>query len=148
MKFDTFLATVDDWGKFQKIKYTLICLTYMLPPIMVYTYTFTAATPDFRCANTNSSLVDGYSESANRLLTGNYKSFEEQCKNEQSHLSISECQRCYYQDNSTARLKKCSKYVFSREHYTKTLVEEVRLYFIFKSVTSMFSNSGIWFAIE
>ncbi|CAF0767154.1 unnamed protein product [Adineta ricciae] len=127
MKFDTFLATVGDWGKFQKIKYTLICLTYMLPPIMVYTYSFTAATPDFRCAHPNIPSVNEYNKSANEIFKKSYAPSEDQCKKEASHLSISECQRCYYQNDDTAsssKLNKCSQYVFSREYYTKTLVEE------------------------
>ncbi|CAF0770190.1 unnamed protein product [Adineta ricciae] len=127
MKFDTFLATVGDWGKFQKVKYTLICLTYMLPPIMVYTYSFTAATPDFRCVRPDNSSTDEYNKVDNEFFKRNYEPSEERCKNEKSHISISECQRCFYQNKDTtssSKLNQCSQYVFSREHYTKTLVEE------------------------
>jgi hypothetical protein len=73
MKFDTFLATVGDWGKFQKVKYTLICLTYMLPPIMVYTYTFTAAIPKFRCVDPTAIYTDEYSPSSNKFFEERYK---------------------------------------------------------------------------
>jgi hypothetical protein len=126
MKFDTFLATVGDWGKFQRVKYTLICLTYMLPPIMVYTYTFTAATPDFRCENPQLQLYDHYNLASNELFGSRYQPTEEQCKNEQKHLSLKECQRCYINKNHSG-LVKCDQYVFDKIHYKKTLVEEVKL---------------------
>ena len=32
MKFDDFLNTINDFGRYQKIRYASICLTYMLPP--------------------------------------------------------------------------------------------------------------------
>jgi hypothetical protein len=132
MKFDTFLASVGDWGKFQKMKYTFICLTYMLPPIMVYTYTFTAAVPKFRCINPTAINTDEYNPSLNTIFDSSYKPTEEQCKNSQKILSLTECQRCYIQSSSlnqssvNGQLQKCDKYVYERKYYTKTLVEEVR----------------------
>jgi hypothetical protein len=128
MKFDTFLATVGDWGRFQKVKYTLICLTYMLPPIMVYTYTFTAAIPDFRCINPTAINADDYSPSANKIFDAIYKPTKEQCDKEQKRLSFKECERCYIRtaNSSDERLQKCDNYVYDRQYYTKTLVEEVR----------------------
>jgi hypothetical protein len=132
MKFDTFLATVDDWGKFQKVKYTLICLTYMLPSIMVYTYTFTAAVPNHRCINPVSIDTDVYSEASNKLFDSTYKPTEDQCKNEVKQLSLTECQRCFIrlqnrnQSLQNRQLKKCHDYVYDRQFYKKTLVEEVR----------------------
>ena len=131
MKFDTFLATVGDWGRFQKVKYTMICLTYMLPPIMVYTYTFTAAIPNFRCANPVNIATDQYNSISNKDFDSRYKPTKEQCDRTERHLSLSECQRCYFRtDNSSqsapsGELQKCRNYVYEREHYTKTLVEEV-----------------------
>ena len=32
MKFDDFLHTINDFGRYQKLRYFCICLTYMLPP--------------------------------------------------------------------------------------------------------------------
>lgn len=129
MKFDTFLATVGDWGKFQKIKYTLICLTYMLPPIMVYTYTFTAATPKFLCKYPNTPITGDYN-SISQNISKIYQPTKEQCKMIEKHLSLSECHRCYMQrdGNPSSKLNKtletCTEFIYDREHYTKTLVEE------------------------
>lgn len=149
MKFDIFLATVGDWGRFQKVKYTLICLTYMLPPIMVYTYTFTAATPNFRCVNPAKAEIDQYNFAFNKDFDSYYKPSKDECDRTEKHLSLKECQRCYTRiDNlnqSTGVLKKCSKYVYDREHYTKTLVEEVRVSDVFLFVTII--SSGQWFVM-
>ncbi len=136
MKFDTFLATVGDWGKFQKVKYTFICLTYMLPPIMVYTYTFTAATPNFRCNNPEIISADDYSVASNQLFDLKYKPTKDQCESEQKRLSLKECQRCYTQpkfgfnqtrNQSNEKLEKCVKYTYEKLYYEKTLVEEVKM---------------------
>lgn len=132
MKFDTFLATVGDWGKFQKVKYTLICLTYMLPPIMVYTYTFTAAIPKFRCVDPTAIYTDEYSPSSNKFFEERYKPTKEQCNSERKQFSVDDCQTCniqlpnFNQSSSNGQLQKCDKYVYDRQHYTRTLVEEVR----------------------
>jgi len=136
MKFDTFLATVGDWGKFQKMKYTFICLTYMLPPIMVYTYTFTAATPNFRCNNPEIISADDYSVASNQLFDLKYKPTKDQCESEEKLLSLKECQRCYTQpklgfnqtrNQSNGKLVKCDKYTYEKLYYEKTLVEEVKM---------------------
>ena len=131
MKFDTFLATIGDWGKFQKVKYIIICLTYMLPPIMVYTYTFTAAKPDFRCRNPLEKDKDVYNSTYNALFDSRYKSTEKQCKDMSGSLSVEECQRCYIQlrhDNQSfidSTLHKCNEFVYDRKYFKSTLVEEV-----------------------
>jgi hypothetical protein len=132
MKFDTFLATVGDWGRFQKVKYTLICLTYMLPPIMVYTYTFTAAVPSFRCQNPDLLANDQYNEMSNELFKQRYAPTSNQCNKEQTHLSLKECQRCFIQSTASINqsmgnspLHKCDKFVFDKLYYEHTLVEEV-----------------------
>ncbi|CAF3391713.1 unnamed protein product [Rotaria sp. Silwood1] len=133
MKFDTFLATVGDWGRFQQVKYTIICLTYMLPPIMVYTYTFTAAIPNFRCQHPELMSNDNYNASFNKLFDSKYKPTESQCQKQKSSISIKECQRCYvrpvleFHENisqSDTQLESCNKYVFDKVYYEKTLVEE------------------------
>ena len=122
MKFDTFLATVGDWGKFQKVKYTLICLTYMLPPIMVYTYTFTAATPNFRCENPSKIFLDDYSQFSNDLFNENFRPRKEDCLTKS--ISLKECQRCYRRTRNQT-LEYCQSYVYDKFYYKDTLIEEV-----------------------
>lgn len=136
MNFDTFLGTVGDWGRFQKVKYTIICLTYMLPPIMVYTYTFTAAVPEHRCQHPELKSNDSFNKESNDYFTATYQPTSDQCKKLGLLISINECQNCYIRstskinrtnDEPEGKIEKCNKYVFSKEHYKNTLVEEVKL---------------------
>ncbi|CAF3777726.1 unnamed protein product [Rotaria socialis] len=123
MKFDDFLHTINDFGRYQKLRYIFICLTYMLPPIMVYTWSFTAAKPTFRCRlsendiefNSNSSFLFNQSQPDETYCTANMK------------ISVKECQRCYRKtisDRGTAQIQACKDFVFDRTYYQYTLVEE------------------------
>jgi hypothetical protein len=129
MKFDTFLSTIDGWGDYQKVKFIFICLTYMVPPIMVYTWSFTAATPDFRCHHP-SELYDTYDDRSNELFNKLYQPTNNECVFHQKLISLKECQRCYRKskpnnDSIISHIQKCDNYVFDRRVYKKTLVEEV-----------------------
>jgi uncharacterized membrane protein YqaE (UPF0057 family) len=122
MQFDDFYQTIGSFGPYQKTKYFLICLTYMFPPIMVYTWSFTAATPSFSC----------------RLSAGgsnvSYVPSESQCRLYQKQISISECQRCFHvidpstdNDQHDGPLRGCTDFIFDRTYYQSTLVEEVNI---------------------
>ena len=126
MQFDCFYQTIGAFGRYQKIKYFLVCLTYVLPPIMVYTWTFTAATPSFRC---RTSIDDDVYKSE---LIHRYIPSESQCQEYKKQISVSECQRCYQVRNRTSDfngkegpLKACTSFIFDRTYYQSTLVEEV-----------------------
>ncbi|UJR09792.1 hypothetical protein I4U23_014018 [Adineta vaga] len=116
MQFDDFYESINPFGRYQKLKYFLICLTYMFPPIMVYTWSFTAATPSFHC------------QSSTDIAHHNYIPNESQCRQYQKQLSISECQRCFRwtntSDSSDEPMQACTKFVFDRTYYQSTLVEE------------------------
>ncbi|CAF4494830.1 unnamed protein product [Rotaria socialis] len=110
MKFDDFLHTINDFGRYQKLRYIFICLTYMLPPIMVYTWSFTAAKPTFRCRlsendiefNSNSSFLFNQSQPDETYCTANMK------------ISVKECQRCYRKtisDRGTAQIQALTELV-------------------------------------
>ncbi|CAF3829066.1 unnamed protein product [Rotaria sordida] len=127
MKFDTFYATVNDWGYYQKIKFFIICLANMVPPLIFYTWSFTAATPDFRCSLPLES--DAYNSQMNHLYDTTYKPTIDDCATHQKLLSLKECQRCFiriatHNTTSISKLHKCHDYVFDRSIYKKTLVEE------------------------
>jgi hypothetical protein len=123
MNFDTFLATVNGWGHYQKVKFIFVCLTYMVPPIMVYTWSFTAAIPEFQCRHP-------YSDISSHLSNDLYQPTEDQCKLHQKLISIKECQRCYRRSepSNISHLEICDSYVFNRSIYKKTLVEEVSFF--------------------
>ncbi|CAF2673341.1 unnamed protein product [Rotaria sp. Silwood2] len=133
MKFDDFLILINDWGRFQKVKYTIICLTYMLPPIMVYTYSFTAATPNFRCRNPSQWLNDSYSKTSNSIFNEKYRPTNEECLSNKKSISLKECQRCFIRSTTFNNqsmddtLQSCQSYVFDRQYYKDTLIEEWRM---------------------
>ena len=132
MKFDTFLSTINGWGKYQKEKFIFVCVSYMIPPIMVYTWTFTAATPDFRCHHPL-ELLDTYNDTSNELFNELYRPTTNECRHHKKFLSLKECQRCYRKiqsSNNTAisKLQQCDKYVFDHRIYISTLVQEVQLF--------------------
>ncbi len=129
MKFDTFLTTINGWGHYQKVKFIFICLTYMVPPIMVYAWSFTAATPNFRCHHP-SEIDDTYTDTSNELFSKLYQPTKNECALHRKLISLKECQRCYRKlepdNNSTiSYLQTCDNYVFDRSIYKTTLVEEV-----------------------
>ncbi|CAF1360110.1 unnamed protein product [Adineta steineri] len=124
MKFDDFLHTVNDFGRYQKLRYFCICLTYMLPPIMVYTWSFAAATPSFRC-----KLYDNDADFNIRQSSLSYNQSqpdEAYCKANMK-ISVKECQRCYMKTMTNTGIEKiqpCNNYVFDQKYYDYTLVEE------------------------
>lgn len=128
MQFDEVYEKVGVFGRYQKVKYFLLCFTNMLPPVMVYAWTFIAATPSFRCR----TPFDDFS--ASNLTMGPLVSSipsAAQCYESQKSISLRECQRCFQLVNLTdnyenvAQLGACSGYVFDRTYYQSTLVEEV-----------------------
>ena len=126
MQFDEFYQTINAFGRYQKVKYFLICITYMFPPIMVYSWSFSAATPSFRCQTPveNSSTLIIAPDVLRR-----YQPSESQCHQYQKQISLSECQRCFQIDprnlSQDEPLTRCKSFVFDRIYYQSTLVEEV-----------------------
>ena len=125
MQFDDFYKTIGVFGRYQKAKYLLICLTYMFPPIMVYSWSFTAATPSFRCQIPEDNSP-GFSITDNILKR--YIPSESQCREYQNHISVRECQRCFQIiDTTSGTMGACKNFVFNRTYYESTLVEEVNI---------------------
>ena len=48
VKFDDILCEIDEFGRFQKIKYGLICLAALLPPLCTYLHSFIAPNVKYR----------------------------------------------------------------------------------------------------
>jgi hypothetical protein len=129
MQFDDFYKTIGSFGRYQKGKYFLICLTYMFPPIMVYSWSFTAATPSFHC---RTPIDDMSRVSITDNIRYRYIPSESQCRQYQNQISIPECQRCFQitnkSDYNDEEIKPCTNFVFDRTYYQSTLVEEVNFY--------------------
>jgi hypothetical protein len=94
---------------------------------MVYTWTFTAAKPSFRCKlfandtifNSNVSALLNQSQPDESYCQANMK------------ISVKECQRCYKKTVSQmgiVEIEPCKEFVFDRKYYQYTLVEEVCIF--------------------
>jgi len=91
---------------------------------MVYTWSFTAGKPSFRC-----KLYDNDTIFNNKIpsLLNESQPDEAYCKANMK-ISVKECQRCYIKRNSSmgiTQVEACKEFVFDRKHYDYTLVEEV-----------------------
>jgi hypothetical protein len=128
MQFDDFYETVGVFGPYQKVKYFLLCFTNMLPPVMVYAWTFIAATPSFHCKTPFDDLL-----ATNLTMDGisSYIPSVDQCRESQKTISLKECQRCFQNVNTSnsfnniGELSACQSFVFDRTYYQSTLVEDV-----------------------
>jgi hypothetical protein len=157
MTFDDYLYSLNDWGKYQKTKYLFICLSYMLPSIMVYQYSFTAGQPSFRCSDPRDlSSFDRYDEQFNRRYHEQFQPTEDQCRRETQRISVRECQRCFRRSRSSLNssgddeqhLERCSNFVFDRSIYLSTLTEDVSDTQSNRRRDTLRLFSGRWFVIE
>jgi hypothetical protein len=128
MQFDELYETIGVFGPYQKVKYFLLCFTNMLPPVMVYAWTFIAATPSFRCRTPFDDLLS--SNLTNEPFTS-YIPNEIQCRESQKSISLRECQRCFQfvnisnNNGNIGELSACRNFIFDRTYYQSTLVEDV-----------------------
>lgn len=93
----------------------------MLPPVMVYSWSFTAATPSFKCRT-----------SIEYDTAHNYMPSISQCHSQKQKLSLHECQRCFLVEHlnesihdEKTPLIPCRDFSFDQTHFQSTLVEEV-----------------------
>lgn len=141
MQFDEFYETVGVFGRYQKVKYFLLCFTNMLPPVMVYAWTFIAATPSFRC---RTSYDDLFASNITVETLSSYVPTAAQCQANQRGISLKECQRCFQtvnnsdMDGSMAAIVPCRSFLFDRTYYQSTLVEDVR------AVSVVYSERDVW----
>lgn len=123
MEFDDFYKTVGVFGRYQKVKYFLLCFTNILPPVMVYAWTFIVGTPSFRC---KTPFDDYVGTNITFAPLSSYIPSAAQCSENQRSISLKECQRCFQvNDNSTGGLNACHDFIFDRTYYQSTLVEDV-----------------------
>lgn len=80
---------------------------------MVYTYSFTAAIPNFHCQ-----------------FNEEYQVTKEECLIYQKSISLKECQRCFIRSNQS--IESCQTYIFDKTYYQSTLTEEVNIFHIKK----------------
>jgi len=104
VNYDDVLNEINSFGRFQKIRYGLICLAGFLPPVIAYYHSFIASNPDHRCTLPeleNDAFFANTTQYSNQSLT---------------------LEKCHYTQNGTKH--KCSQWVFDKTYYESTLTEE------------------------
>lgn len=113
---------------------------------MVYTWSFAAGKPSFRCKlSDNDTVFDSYTPG----LLNQSRPDEAYCKANMK-ISVKECQQCYVKTISsmgTTEVEPCKEFVFDRKYYQYTLVEEVCFVFARELFIDSVS-SGQWCVIE
>jgi hypothetical protein len=143
MKFDDFLHTINGFGRYQKLRFFCMCLTFLLPHgnyieyslfvnkcffffnlVMISTRLWTPATPSFRCKlHENDSVYHNYLP----ILYNRTQPDPAYCK-AMMNISVREYQQCYMKTISKTgieHMQPCKDYVFDRTYMRYTLVEEV-----------------------
>ena len=108
--FETVLKEINDFGKYQKVRYFLICIAALLPPIVTYIHSFVAANPGHRCKNPY-DVNDSFSRNSFLNLS--------------SIKSLDECSITYFKgENNSTYTEKCDEWVFDETFYQSTLTED------------------------
>jgi OCT family organic cation transporter-like MFS transporter 4/5 len=102
-KFDEILSEINDFGRYQRVRYLLICLAGILPPITTYINSFVVPFPQFKCNNI--ALSDDDDATTN-------SSFRTDAT-------------CSYTSNGTTH--KCTSWQYDHTFYESTLTEEWNL---------------------
>ena len=104
-KFEDILYDLNDFGRYQKLRYFLICIAGILPPISTYINSFVLPLPKFKC-NSSDDLYDSLNESTSSSSV--------------SLMNLNN--QCEYVVNGTVR--ECTSWLFEKKYYQKTLTEE------------------------
>jgi len=110
--FDTVLKEINDFGRYQKSRYALICIAGLLPAIVTYIHSFAAPNPSHRCKNPYDSN-DNFGVNLNNSLL-NYENI----------TKIEQCQITYVKEDNSTYEAKCDEWVFDKEYYHTTLTED------------------------
>lgn len=109
VSFEHLLQEIDDFGIYQKVRYLLICLAALLPPIVTYTHSFIA--PKLSAAHRCRHPYLG----ANDSFTTSYF-FND------SSTNLTSLGKCDYTVGD--QKIKCDSWVFNHTYYQKTLTEQ------------------------
>ncbi|CAF3944130.1 unnamed protein product, partial [Adineta steineri] len=107
------------------ISFTSRCMRSARQPwlhliVVVYTWSFAAATPSFRCKLHENDNIYSMNTSNNFQWS---QPDEVYCKTNMK-ISVKECQRCYIKTKLDTKIKPCENFIFDQIYYDYTLVEE------------------------
>ena len=106
INFEYLLNEINDFGLYQKVRYLMICLAALLPPMVTYMHSFIAPklSKEHRCKN---PFVNNDTFSTFHNL---------------SDFGLTSLNKCSYTTlNST---NECEEWVFDRTYFQETLTEE------------------------
>ena len=108
--FDNVLSEINDFGKYQKLRYFLLCIASLLPPLVTYIHSFTSPNADHRCKNPYDP-----SDSFEKHSFINFTNI----------TSLDKCQIEFsgIKDNSSI-VETCNEWVFDKTYYHTTLTED------------------------
>ncbi len=113
MKFDDLLTNhLGDFGKYQQVIYLLACLPPVWCAIIIYSWTFTGASLDYRCRLDATDLAYSYDRNGTNASQWLY---------EQSG-------KCARIQKSTYKVQPCVDYVFDHSEIVSSALEDVRLH--------------------
>lgn len=106
--YENLLSEINDFGLYQKLRYLLICIAALLPPIVTYIHSFTAANVKHRCKNPFDQN-DSFETFLTNLTLAKF--------------NLSALNKCeFILIDGTA--KKCDEWVYDHEYYKSTLTEQ------------------------
>lgn len=122
-KITILFEQVGEFGLYQLVLFVLVGLISFIPAIVGYSFSFYAATPNYRCqipsfpndtyeiqSEYHQTLVDKYIP---RSSANSYKDIYDKCRIKN------------YIDEKKFNLTKCKNWVYSKKYFDKTLVTEV-----------------------
>ncbi|CAF0992061.1 unnamed protein product [Brachionus calyciflorus] len=120
-KLEDILENLNGFGKYQKIRYVLLCFSGLLPPIASYIHSFIAANPGYICQDTDLSIGTNLSH----LFYG--QGYKNRCK-----ILKFQNKSTYYLSssdytNNEHNLENCKNWFYDKTYYKKTLTEQFNL---------------------
>lgn len=108
--FENILIEINDFGKYQKLRYGLICIAAILPALVTYIHSFTSPNADHRCKNPYDP-----SDAFNKNPLANFTNI----------TSLNKCTIQYsgIKDNSSIT-EVCREWVYDKTYYHTTLTED------------------------
>jgi hypothetical protein len=117
--FDDLICELNDFGKYQKFRHSLVSVSMIMGTLITNLASFTTANPNHRCFNTfnnNDSFLNGdsfyYNQTSNTNFTFKKCEIEIESKTNDETTPFKQVQ-------------KCDKWVFDKTYFETTTTEDV-----------------------
>ncbi|RMZ94746.1 organic cation transporter [Brachionus plicatilis] len=121
-KVEEMLENLNGFGKYQKFRFTLLCLSGLLPPIASYIHSFIAASPKYSTKiSIYSASCGDYDYNSSLIFNGisyyNSQPYREKCGRVFTNNSLN--------SSLNHHEKICSHWTYDKTYYKKTLTEQL-----------------------